>query len=448
MFESIGIRLVNSCLNQKNTSLIAYGQTGSGKTYTVIGDYDANKRLLSNRGLVPRCIDHIFKHKTDDMDVWVSMFEIYNDNTNDLFQQGLTVDIKPDEEKDEIKWVNLREVKSEDANITINHILNGYARRKTSATKMNDTSSRSHCIITIKVGKGSLTFVDLAGSERVLRSGVTGVGKQEAGNINQTLTALGRVIRGIAAKDKHIPFRDCKLTSCLKVVLKRSERICFVATISNSMSNAIETYGTVVFAKNTKNIKQKITPIPVQITPQQLMIENGELKKEIETLRKRCSDLEKIEKELIEERDELKRKRPEIIAGSSFDVNKLKEQVDQYREEITNNKSEKLLRCEKSTLEKTLQRERHMNELLRKENEGLKEQNEILRKRNEELEQQNMEHVTVIQTYQMELEDKENQQISMENITRHFQHRLSEFNHPHKQITTTTDDDNINMDEE
>lgn len=83
--------------------------------------------------------------------------------------------------------------------------------------------SRSHSIFTItvhiketsklqgggedllKVGK--LNLVDLAGSENVGRSGAKDTRAREAGMINTSLLALGRVINKLVEKEKHIPYR-------------------------------------------------------------------------------------------------------------------------------------------------------------------------------------------------------------------------------------------------
>lgn len=59
--------------------------------------------------------------------------------------------------------------------------------------------------------------VDLAGSERIKVSGVTGVGLREATNINSSLSALGDVMQALDQKQKHVPYRNSKLTFLLQV---------------------------------------------------------------------------------------------------------------------------------------------------------------------------------------------------------------------------------------
>lgn len=80
--------------------------------------------------------------------------------------------------------------------------------------------SRSHTIFSITVHikentidgeellkTGKLNLVDLAGSENVGRSGAVDRRAREAGNINQSLLTLGRVITALAEKTPHVPYR-------------------------------------------------------------------------------------------------------------------------------------------------------------------------------------------------------------------------------------------------
>lgn len=58
---------------------------------------------------------------------------------------------------------------------------------------------------TVKTGK--LNLVDLAGSENISRSGAVNTRAREAGNINQSLLTLGRVIKALVEQQPHIPYR-------------------------------------------------------------------------------------------------------------------------------------------------------------------------------------------------------------------------------------------------
>ena len=101
------------------------------------------------------------------------------------------------------------------------------SRHEPDILDMNEHSSRSHSIFLINVKQenlenqkklsGKLYLVDLAGSEKVGKTGVEGMGLEEAKNINKSLSALGNVIAALADGNKsHIPYRDSKLTRILQ----------------------------------------------------------------------------------------------------------------------------------------------------------------------------------------------------------------------------------------
>ena len=64
---------------------------------------------------------------------------------------------------------------------------------------------------------GKLNLVDLAGSENIGRSGAMDKRAREAGNINQSLLTLGRVITCLVDRAPHIPYRESKLTRLLQL---------------------------------------------------------------------------------------------------------------------------------------------------------------------------------------------------------------------------------------
>jgi hypothetical protein len=51
-------------------------------------------------------------------------------------------------------------------------------------------------------------------------------------NINLSLSTLGKVIKSLSVKDKHIAYRDSKLTKLLQDSLGGNTRTHFIATIS------------------------------------------------------------------------------------------------------------------------------------------------------------------------------------------------------------------------
>jgi hypothetical protein len=174
----------------------------------------------------------------------------------------------------------------------------GSNRRKTSATKMNNTSSRSHAVFTIvlterfqdpnssQVGEriSKINLVDLAGSERLAKTGAVGDRKKEAIGINSSLSALGLVIKALATKSKFIPYRDSKLTWLLKENLGGNSKTIMVAAVSPAEDNAEESLSTLRYADSAKSI---MTHAVVNEDSNARMIR--ELHEELEMLRAQCA---------------------------------------------------------------------------------------------------------------------------------------------------------------
>ncbi len=71
-----------------NTCIFAYGQSGSGKTWTMRGSTTDKEQW----GLKPRMIEHVYKLRDATKNrfvtkIWCTMFEIYNDQLQDIFER-------------------------------------------------------------------------------------------------------------------------------------------------------------------------------------------------------------------------------------------------------------------------------------------------------------------------------------------------------------------------
>jgi len=92
--------------------------------------------------------------------------------------------------------------------------------RQVASTACNASSSRSHSIFQVKLKFGdvvkTLSLVDLAGSERLDKSKVEGDRLKETLAINKSLSALADVISALKDGNKHVPYRNSKLTFCLQ----------------------------------------------------------------------------------------------------------------------------------------------------------------------------------------------------------------------------------------
>uniref|UniRef100_A0A1I8C129 Kinesin motor domain-containing protein n=1 Tax=Meloidogyne hapla TaxID=6305 RepID=A0A1I8C129_MELHA len=293
-----------------NATVLAYGQTGSGKTYTMGTCFDANQFNLDTNltaGIIPRAARHIFEgieekrlaaktngavEPTFELNVqFIEVlclfkkieekfhFKLYNEDIIDLLSddrsRNTVIRIQEDPVRNEIglKGATWQPVKS--ALNIMTALKAGALNRTTAATNMNQQSSRSHAIFTIRLKQtrddsprqqtelevlhAKFHFVDLAGSERLKRTGATGDRAKEGISINSGLLALGNVISALGSgKVTHVPYRDSKLTRLLQDSLGGNSRTLMIACASPCDVDFIETLNTLNYANRAKNIKNKI----------------------------------------------------------------------------------------------------------------------------------------------------------------------------------------------
>ncbi|WWC97963.1 hypothetical protein V866_004852 [Kwoniella sp. B9012] len=264
VFEEISM-LAQSVLDGYNVCIFAYGQTGSGKSWTMEGgqnDQDA--------GMIPRAIDMIFtvssglKDRGWKYQMEGQFLEVYNEVINDLLGSG-----QFDSKKHEIKTVDGKVSVTDVVSIPLNNprqvstlLERASSRRAVAATLMNERSSRSHSVFTLKVrGENPLTnerceamlnLVDLAGSERLEKSGA-GENKdrmRETININRSLSALADVIGALGSGKEggHVPYRNSTLTRLLQTSLSGSSKTLMMCNLSPLSVHLNETLCSLRFA--------------------------------------------------------------------------------------------------------------------------------------------------------------------------------------------------------
>jgi len=289
IYGSFGEEFLDHNFDGYHTCIFAYGQTGSGKSYTMMG-------TLDEPGLIPRTCRGLFERIEAESNgaitynVHVSYFEIYNEHVKDLLTPRTS----------QPSYLKIRESKCDGVyvqNLTdepvrsyedIERIMKvGDMNRTTASTKMNDTSSRSHAVFTLTLKQiqhdldsdstierlARMRLVDLAGSERAGRTEATGQRLREGGNINQSLTTLGRVIAALADPKRQrasrvsalqnstkrraevVPYRDSVLTWLLKDSLGGNSKTAMVACISPT--DYEETLSTLRYADQAKRIRTK-----------------------------------------------------------------------------------------------------------------------------------------------------------------------------------------------
>jgi hypothetical protein len=162
-------------------------------------------------------------------------------------------------------------------------------RRMVGAHSMNEHSSRSHLVVSVLLHapplgtslpglSSKLHIIDLAGSERVSKTDATGTRLKEAQAINKSLSALGNVMEaladqssktsaivaaskggdadeGSAARRRHIPYRDSKLTSLLEDSLREGSKVLMFVNVSPSRYNAHESSTSLRFAERCRAVQ-------------------------------------------------------------------------------------------------------------------------------------------------------------------------------------------------
>mmetsp|Transcript_118387 Transcript_118387/g.334593 ORF Transcript_118387/g.334593 Transcript_118387/m.334593 type:complete len:1269 (+) Transcript_118387:131-3937(+) len=307
VYIALGQPLLDKAFEGYNATIFAYGQTGSGKTHTMM----SHRQGPDDRGLIPRISFGLYdrinaltaEHETRRFLVTCSFLEIYNEIIFDLLvprnkqakgglevreQKGIGVYVK-----------DLTERVVDAAEKLDTLIENGFEHRSTAATKMNEGSSRSHCIFIIKLHQkdaedeskntfSKINLVDLAGSERAKSTEAEGDRLKEGANINKSLSALGNVINALSSvaggnKKIFVPYRNSKLTRVLQESLGGNSLCTMVAAISPSSTNFDETLSTLNYAKRAKTIK-------VSATKNDEASQIRKLEDEVEALRRKLAE--------------------------------------------------------------------------------------------------------------------------------------------------------------
>lgn len=105
--------------------------------------------------------------------------------------------------------------------------------------------------------KSVIQFVDLAGSERYKKSKAEGKQFEELKGINLSLSALGRCIGCLTEGQKHIPYRDSKLTSILKTGLGGGGCCSLLITCRSENDHVEESVCTLRFGQLAQSVESR-----------------------------------------------------------------------------------------------------------------------------------------------------------------------------------------------
>ncbi|KAM0925362.1 hypothetical protein ACQ4PT_004231 [Festuca glaucescens] len=230
IFDQEVSALIPGIFEGTNATVFAYGATGSGKTYTMQGSEDLP-------GLIPLSVSTILARCTGTWcSVEISYYEVYLERCYDLLEPKAKENMALDDKDGNLQlkglaWVPVRSMEEFQEVYSI-----GVQRRKVAHTGLNDVSSRSHAVLSIRISndtvKGKLNLIDLAGNEDNRRTYNEGIRLQESSKINSSLFALSNVISALKKNEPRVPYRESKLTRILQDSLGGSSRAVMIACLN------------------------------------------------------------------------------------------------------------------------------------------------------------------------------------------------------------------------
>lgn len=274
-------------------TVFAYGMTGTGKTFSMQG-------TATSPGVIPLAITDIFSFIREtphrEFLLRVSYLEIYNEKIHDLLsapasgQQQEEIKLREDSKRG-VYASPLKEEIVQSPTQLLRVIARGDHARRTSSTQFNARSSRSHAVVQIVVESrerapiatvqdkrsaivpggvrvSTLSLIDLAGSERAAEDKER---RTEGAHINKSLLTLGTIISRLSEtkdkngnatdKERHLPYRDSKLTRLLQPALSGNSLVSILCTVqlaavgssAAANSHSGETLNTLKFAARAKN---------------------------------------------------------------------------------------------------------------------------------------------------------------------------------------------------
>jgi kinesin family protein C1 len=195
--------------------------------------------------------------------------QIYNETIRDLLVGPGTIDTKKHEVKhtdSQISITDLTIIPLEDEGHAFACLHRASTQRAIGETQMNGRSSRSHSVFQMMISgrcaqngqsvHGKLNLIDLAGSERLstVSTGAPNMQLQkETVHINKSLSGLADVIAALANGDKHVPYRNTKLTSVLQDSLGGNSKMLMFVNCSPALQDSSETLCSLRFASKVNS---------------------------------------------------------------------------------------------------------------------------------------------------------------------------------------------------
>jgi len=292
VYEALGQDIVRHAMEGHNACLLAHGHSGSGKTYTVLGeDWNTPEAEMGaaaatvvsdSAGLLPRTLSAIFEALREDKGAVcvASFYEIYNERIRDLAASSSRG------EPGQLRGLNrpavhyhprfgafvsdVTEQPCQDVAEAMHILASGAKLRTTAPTPLNERSSRSHAVFTLRIERATtsnrLLLVDLAGreTERLVQS--CSERFRELTGINRSLFHLAGCVRalgsgsqaGVGAGHGHCHhLRNSKLTMLLGHALAGNSYTTLVSTISPARSAYEDSVSTLRFCESMRQVQTR-----------------------------------------------------------------------------------------------------------------------------------------------------------------------------------------------
>ena len=216
--------------------------------------------------------------------VFVTYIEIYENYVYDLLDDSVTQANQPPSkpirtDKNGSAFVQgLKEVEVSNEDEALKLFLEGNRRRRQASHKMNKESSRSHAIFNVRLVQAvrdsgleilldennppiisQLSLVDLAGSENAKKTDAGKKTLKEAGNINNSLDALKRLIKTLRDNQKNgrsakFDYRTEKLTHLFRTNFEGDGKIRIIICINPAREYYSDTERVLAFASQSQEV--------------------------------------------------------------------------------------------------------------------------------------------------------------------------------------------------
>lgn len=248
------------------------------------------------------------------------------------------MELREDNRGQRITVAGLSEITAFSRHEVIQHLLRGNKARTMEPTAANQTSSRSHALLSVSVihssalgtRHGRLFLTDLAGSERAKKTKNRGKRLQEGAHINRSLLALGNCINALSGGAKYVNYRDSKLTRLLKEALSGRCKTVMIAHVSPEGQHRDETKNTLVYADRANHITTRLQN-PELVEEETRKFPTHHYQNLVSELR---SEVNRLKSKILTDRPRSGAALAQVVSPMTVDEEKKRKELRYLREQI------------------------------------------------------------------------------------------------------------------